>query len=105
MADRSMGTSGTQPQAGRPDNQSPETGAVLAWDQPGSPGVTAFNWDGDALPAPARGALSGHSPALSLVGPEPLYEARIGDNPFVTTTRSRLLGPSFELRATYRRLG
>lgn len=76
-------------------------GTCIAFDSIQEPGAYVCNWSGHLVRVPQDGVTPGRSPMINICGVEPLYVTKICDNPFVTSTKARLLASNFDLPVNF----
>ncbi len=76
-------------------------GATIPFEQVNEPGAYICNWSGHLLRVPQDGIAPGRSPMLSITGTEPLFVTKISDDPFVVTTKARLLAANFDVHVNF----
>ncbi len=76
-------------------------GTSAPFDAISEPGAYLCNWSGHLLRIPEDALKPGRSPSLDLVGSEPLVVTKISDNPFITTTKARLMAADADLEVNF----
>lgn len=76
-------------------------GATVPFDAINEPGAYICNWSGHLLRVPEDGVIPGRSPAINLVGPQPLTVTKISDNPYLTVTKAKLLASNFDINVNF----
>ncbi len=88
-------TNMTQNQYGTP------VGTTIPFESINDCGAYICNWSGHLLRVPEDGVIPGRSPAINLVGPQPLTVTKISDNPFITVTKAKLVACNFDLSVNF----
>ncbi len=76
-------------------------GATIPFEQVNEPGAYICNWSGHLLRVPHDGIAPGRSPMLSIIGAQPLFVTKISDDPYVVTTKARLLAANFDVHVNF----
>ena len=76
-------------------------GTCVPFDSIQEPGAYICTWSGHLLRIPEDGVAPGRSPLINIVGCEPLFVTKISENPFVATTKARLLACNFDLPVNF----
>lgn len=76
-------------------------GTTIPFEAINDPGAYICNWSGHLLRVPEDGVIPGRSPAVNMVGPQPLTVTKISDNPFITVTKAKLLASNYDLAVNF----
>lgn len=70
---------------------------TIPFDQINEPGCYVCNWSGHLLRVPPDGIAPGRSPLMNFVGRKALFVTKIGNDPYMTVTKARLLAANADL--------
>ncbi|MEP0845825.1 MAG: hypothetical protein HRF50_03270 [Phycisphaerae bacterium] len=76
-------------------------GTTIPFESINDCGAYICNWSGHLLRVPEDGVIPGRSPAVNMVGPQPLTVTKISDNPFITVTKAKLLASNYDLAVNF----
>ncbi len=76
-------------------------GTSIPFEGIAEPGCYVCNWSGHLLRVPEDGVAPGRSPLITMVGCEPLFVTKISDNPYIPTTKAKMLACNFDLNVNF----
>ena len=79
----------------------PSLTSLIPFDQVCEPGAYICGWNGHLLRITPEGVSSAGTPAINMVGPEPLFVTKVSNNPFITLTQARLLACNFDVNVNF----
>lgn len=94
-------TTTTTPSTSTQTYQDGSCGAVFPFEHINEPGSYICQWNGHLLRVPDDGVAAGRSPMLNIVGPEPLFVAKISNNPWIPLTKARMLASNYDLHVNF----
>ena len=74
---------------------------MIPWDRVNEPGAYVCDWSGHLLRIPKDSVTSRRSPALNIIGQEPLFVTKICDNPYIPLTEARLLTSAVDMNVSF----
>ena len=76
-------------------------GTTIPFDVVSTPGAYICNWSGHLLRVSESAIAPGGSPAIHLVGSEPLTVTKISDDPRVPVRQAKRLAAGFSVQANF----
>ena len=65
------------------------------------PGCYLSNWSGHLIRIPEDALLPGRSPAVEIIGRDPMIVTKISDDPYMTITKARLMAADLDLEVNF----
>lgn len=91
-------------QATQANNQHRHTGypaTTLPWDRVREPGAYVCNWSGHLVRVPEDSMTTRRTPAVDIIGEQPLFVTKICDDPYIPLTKARLLTSGFDINVNF----
>ena len=76
-------------------------GTQIPFDAMHEPGCYVCNWSGHLLRVPEDAIKPGRSPLLTIVGTEPLFVTKIGNDPYLPITTCRMLAADCDMTVNF----
>lgn len=75
--------------------------AVIPFGEINTPGTYLSNWTGHLIRVPDDGVKQGRSPVIEILGKEPMLLTRLSEDPFIGTTKARMLAADLDLPVNF----
>ena len=76
-------------------------GTTIPFENLQEPGCYICNWSGHLLRVPEDGVAPGRSPLINIVGQDRLWVTKIGENPYMTLTKAKMVASNFDCAVNF----